>query len=144
MDWQSILLTAVSIVLTAVVSWLTQRLITWINSKMSNSKNAKYLTDAVEIVARAVKVTYQTYVQALKDKNMFDKAAQLQALTQARNMVLSQLSRDTKNYIASNFGDIESWISNMIESTIYDLKNKFTKGEILLEGNTEVEVDEEN
>ena len=136
MDWQSILLSIVSIVLTALVSWLTQRLITWINSKISNSKNAKYLTDAIEVVARAVKVTYQTYVQALKDKNMFDKTAQLQALTQARDMVLSQLSQDVKDYIESNFGDIESWINNMIESTIYDLKNGGIGGEVIIdEGN---------
>lgn len=136
MDWQSILLSVVSIVLTVLVSWLTQRLITWINSKISNSKNAKYLTDAVEVVVRAVKVTYQTYVEALKDENMFDKAAQLQALNQAKDMVLSQLSQDVKDYIASNFGDIESWINNMIESTIYDLKSGGIEGEVIIdEGN---------
>lgn len=136
MDWQSILLSVVSIVLTVLVSWLTQRLITWINSKVSNSKNAKYLTDAVEVVARAVKVTYQTYVEALKDENMFDKAAQLQALNQAKDMVLSQLSQDVKDYIASNFGDIESWINNMIESTIYDLKSGGIEEEVIIdEGN---------
>lgn len=136
MDWQSILLSVVSIVLTVLVSWLTQRLITWINSKISNSKNAKYLTDAVEVVVRAVKVTYQTYVEALKDENMFDKAAQLQALNQAKDMVLSQLSQDVKDYIASNFGDIESWINNMIESTIYDLKSGCIEGEVIIdEGN---------
>ena len=136
MDWQSILLSVVSIVLTVLVSWLTQRLITWINSKISNSKNAKYLTDAVEVVVRAVKVTYQTYVEALQDENMFDKAAQLQALNQAKDMVLSQLSQDVKDYIASNFGDIESWINNMIESTIYDLKSGGIEGEVIIdEGN---------
>lgn len=136
MDWQSILLSVVSIVLTALVSWLTQRLITWINSKISDSKNAKYLTDAVEIVARAVKVTYQTYVQSLKDKNIFDSAAQQKALTQAKDMVLSQLSQDVRTYISDNFGDIESWITNMIESTIYDLKNRgFNEVEIIDEGN---------
>ena len=130
MDWQSILLSVVSVVLTALASWLTQRLIAWINSKISNSKNAKYITEAVEVVARAVKVTYQTFVQTLKDKNIFDKEAQLQALNQAKEMALSQLSQDVKDYIESNFGDIESWINNMIESTIYDLKNGGIGGEV--------------
>lgn len=132
MDWQSIVLSAVSIVLTALVSWLTQRLITWINSKISNSKNAKFFTDAVEVVSRAVKVTYQTYVQALKDRNIFDEAAQQQALTQTKDMVLSQLSQDVREFIASNFGDVESWINNTIESTIYDLKNGSIGGEIII------------
>lgn len=67
---------------------------------------------------------------------MFDKAAQLQALNQAKDMVLSQLSQDVKDYIASNFGDIESWINNMIESTIYDLKSGGIEGEVIIdEGN---------
>ena len=133
MDWQTLLLSAVSIVLTAVVSWLSQRLITWINTKISNTKNAKYLTDAVEVIARAVKVTYQTYVQSLKDNNMFDKNAQIEALKQARDMALAQLNQDVKDYIASNFGDVESWINNVIESTIYDLKNKYASDEIVVD-----------
>lgn len=133
MDWQSILLSAVSVVLTALASWLTQRLITWINTKISNSKNARCLTDAVEAVSRAVKATYQTYVQALKDKDIFDKAAQEQALAQARDAVLTHLSQEAKNYIANNFGDIEAWINHMIESTIYDLKNG--GGELIIDAN---------
>lgn len=134
MDWQGILLSVVSIILTALISWLTQRLIAWINSKISNSKNAKYLTDAVDVVARAVKVTYQTFVQGLKDKNMFDKEAQLQALNQAKDMVLPQLSQDVKGYIENNFGNVDNWIINMIESTIYDLKNSGgISGEVLID-----------
>ncbi len=131
MDWQEIILSVVSVVLTALVSWLTQRLVVWINSKISNTKNAKYLTDAVEIISRAVKVTYQTYVQSLKDQNLFDKDAQMQALSQAKEMALSQLSQDTKDYIANSFGDIEAWIGDMIESTIYDLKNWGISSEIV-------------
>lgn len=133
MDWQTLLLSAVSIILTALVTWLSQRLITWLNSKISNSKNAQYLTDAVDVVTRAVKVTYQTYVEALKNKDMFDKDAQIEALKQARDMVLAQLSQDVKDYIEKNFGDVEGWINGMIESTIYDLKNKYAGGEIVID-----------
>lgn len=133
MDWQTLLLSAVSIILTALVTWLSQRLITWLNSKISNSKNAQYLTDAVDVVTRAVKVTYQTYVEALKNKDMFNKDAQIEALKQARDMVLAQLSQDVKDYIEKNFGDVEGWINGMIESTIYDLKNKYAGGEIVID-----------
>lgn len=84
MDWQSILLSVLSIVLTALVTWGAERLIALINSKISNTKYSKYLTEAVQIVTRAVKTTYQTYVQALKDKDMFDKESQLQALNMGK------------------------------------------------------------
>ena len=135
MNWQEILLSVVSIVLTALISWLTQRLIVWINSKIVNSKYAKYLTEIVDIVSRAVKATYQTYVQSLKDKNMFTKDAQLFALQQAKDMILAQLSQGAKKYIENNFGDLEQWLNSMIESTIYELKNQNNFSEVIVDEN---------
>lgn len=124
MNWQAILLSIISIVLTALVSWGAERLIALINSKLANTKYAKYLTSVVDIITRAVKTTYQTYVEALKDKNMFTPDAQKEALSKASEMALAQLSDDSKKWIETNFGDVKKWIANTIESVIYDLKNK--------------------
>lgn len=126
MDWQTVLLSVLSIVLTALVTWASERLISYLNTKITNTKYAKYLTDAVDIVTGAVKSTYQTYVEALKDKNMFTEEAQKEALTRATNMALSQLSQELQTFITTNFGDLEGWIQNAIESSLYDLKNKPT------------------
>lgn len=123
MDWQSILFTVIKIVLTVVLSWASERLIVYINEKLKDTKYAKYLTDAVDIVTRAVKTTYQTYVEALKDKNAFTKEAQKEALSQAVAIVKTQLNDEAKAYIEGNFGDLEAWIVNCIESVLYDLKN---------------------
>ena len=124
MNWQTILLSVISIVLTALVSWGAERLIALINSKLANTKYAKYLTSVVDIITRAVKTTYQTYVEALKDKNMFTPEAQKEALLKAGKMALAQLTEDSKKWIETNFGDVKTWITNTIESVIYDLKNK--------------------
>lgn len=124
MNWQAILLSIISIVLTALVSWGAERLIALINSKLANSKYAKYLTSIVDVVTRAVKTTYQTYVETLKDKNMFTPDAQKEALSKAGEMALAQLTDDSKKWIQTNFGDVKTWIANTIESVIYDLKNK--------------------
>lgn len=128
MDIQTILLSALSIVITALVTWGTERLIALINSKIKNTKYAKYLADSVDIVSRAVKTTYQTYVEALKDKNMFTSDAQVEALNKAKDIAISQLSTEMKTFIESNFGDMEKWLTSTIESVIYDLKKK-NKGE---------------
>lgn len=128
MDIQTILLSALSIVITALVTWGTERLIALINTKIKNTKYAKYLADSVDIVSRAVKTTYQTYVEALKDKNMFTSDAQIEALNKAKDIAVSQLSAEMKTFIESNFGDVEKWLTSTIESVIYDLKNK-NKGE---------------
>lgn len=124
MNWQTILLSVISIVLTALVSWGAERLIALINTKLANSKFAKYLTSAVDVVTRSVKATYQTYVESLKDKNMFTPEAQKEALLKAEKMALAQLTEDSKKWIETNFGDVKTWITNTIESVIYDLKNK--------------------
>lgn len=124
MNWQAILLSIISIVLTALVSWGAERLIALINSKLANSKYAKYLTRVVDVITRAVKTTYQTYVETLKNKDMFTADAQKEALSKAGEMALAQLSEDSKEWIKTNFGDVKVWISNTIESVIYDLKNK--------------------
>lgn len=127
MDWQTILLSIIGIVLTAFISWASERLITFINTKISDAKQAKYLTSAVEVVTRAVKSTYQTYVESLKGKDMFDSEAQKQALQHASDTALTQLSADTQLWVEDNFGNVHEWISNTIESVIYDLKNKLDK-----------------
>lgn len=124
MNIQTILLSALGIIITTLVTWGTERLIALINSKLKNTKYAKYLTDAVGIVSRAVKTTYQTYVEALKDKNAFTGEAQLEALNKAKDIAMAQLSGEMKEFIESNFGDIEKWLTSTIESVIYDLKNK--------------------
>ncbi len=124
MEWQNILFSVLGVALTALVSWGAERLIAFINVKLANTKHAKYLTDAVDIIVGAVKSTYQTYVQTLKDKDVFTAEAQKEALSKAKNIALAQMTSDVKNYITKNFGDVEFWIYNTAESIIYDLKNK--------------------
>lgn len=129
MNLQTILLSALSVVVTALVTWGTERLIALINTKLKNTKYTKYLTDAVDIISRAVKTTYQTYVEGLKNEDMFTVEAQNRALVKAKAIALSQLSGDIKSFVETNFGDVEQWIESTIESVIYDLKNTSKTGE---------------
>lgn len=129
MNIQTILLSALSVVVTALVTWGTERLIALINTKLKNTKYTKYLTDAVDIISRAVKTTYQTYVEGLKNENAFTVEAQNKALVKAKAIALSQLSSDIKSFVETNFGDVEQWIESTIESVIYDLKNTSKTGE---------------
>lgn len=122
MDLQTVLFSVLGVILTALGTWIAERIIAWINAKLDGDKNAKYLVDAVNIVTGAVKATYQTYVQSLKDKGLFDKDAQDKALKSARNIAVEQLTEGTKNYIIEHYGDLETWITNAIESVLYDLK----------------------
>lgn len=123
MDLQTILFSALGVVVTAIVGWAAERLVAFLNSKLENTKYAKHINGAVDIVTRAVKTTYQTYVESLKGDNIFTAEAQTEALSKAGKLAIEQMTQDTQAYIANNFGNVEQWVSNTIESVIYDLKN---------------------
>lgn len=123
-----ILLNIISVVVTAVVipliSLLGSKLYELINSKIKNEKGAKCLTEASEIVLNAVRFVFQTYVESLKKSGSFDKDVQIEALNLAKNIVLSQLSAETKTFISSNYGDLNEWLITSIEAGINKLKNQ--------------------
>ena len=123
-----ILLNILSVLLTAVILPLISiagtQLIKFINSKIKNNELAKQLSTATTIVTNAVRVVFQTYVDTLKKKGNFDKEAQAEALTRAKNIALSQITEDTKSYIEENYGDFNNWLTIQIEASINCLKNR--------------------
>ena len=120
----NIVLSAVSIIVTGLISWATGVLISFLNEKIKDRKLAKFLTGATAVVTDAVQAVYQTWVEALKAEGKFDKEAQERAKQQATDMIKCQLTNEMMKYIEDNFGDVSGWISEKIESVIYTLKNK--------------------
>lgn len=123
-----ILINIISVVVTSIVLPLLSiagaKLVQLINSKIKNNKAANYLSTATTIIINAVRSVFQTYVEALKKEDKFDEASQKLALLKARDIALNQMTDDVKNYITSTYGDLETWITTQIESTINILKNK--------------------
>lgn len=50
----NILLTALSIVVTSLVSWAVALFISWINNKIKDAKAAKWLTEITMIITNAI------------------------------------------------------------------------------------------
>ena len=123
MDWQSIVVPIAVTAATALISWGLTLLTALVKGKIGDETAAKYLNGAIGIVDGAVKATYQTYVQALKESGDFDKEAQLAALEKAKYAALAQLSEDAKEYIRALYGDLDKWLETQIESRLYELKN---------------------
>lgn len=123
-----IILNIISVVVTTVIlpliSYAGARLITWLNAKIKDENTKQQLTVATDIVTNAVRSVFQTYVEALKKNGTFDKESQKVALIKAKNDALAQMSDEIKDYITKNYGDLETWITTQIESTINILKNK--------------------
>ncbi len=128
MELQTIILGAIGTIVTALVTWGVERLIAWLNTKIKNNKALKYLTEAIDVVQTVVKATFQTYVENLKNQNIFTEEAQKEALNKAVTQAKATLSAETQKYITENFGDLTEWIKLQIEATLYDLKNKAQEG----------------
>lgn len=124
-----IIINIISVVVTSIVLPLISiagaKLIQFINSKIKNNKAADLLTTATTIVINAVRSVFQTYVEALKKEGSFNKDAQLIALNKAKDIALTQMTDEVKNYLVTTYGSLDSWLDTNIEATINILKNKW-------------------
>lgn len=122
-----VLLNILSVVVTTVIlpliSYAGTRLITYLNSKIKDEKAKEFLSQATTVVTNAVRAVFQTYVDSLKKSGNFGADAQLEALNKAKDIALSQLSEEVKDYITKNYGDIDNWLTTQIEATINLIKN---------------------
>ena len=119
----NILLSVVSVVLTALASWGVAVLTNWLNTKIKDKNMAAMITQCLNIVADAVKQIYQEFVEALKKEGKFDAAAQEEAKKRAIAVVKNQLTPELMDFVKANYGDVEAWIKNQIEVALYNLKN---------------------
>lgn len=129
MDWMEILQPAVQMIVTAIIGLLASIIITFINTKkaevlekIQDEKAKKYIRMIADTINQCVAATNQTYVEALKDKNIFDEKAHKEAFKRTYDAVMDILNGEAKEYIASVYGDVEAYISNAIEAQVNQLK----------------------
>ena len=118
MNFQEILFSAIGTILTGLLVWLVSIVTNWINSKIKDKNAAKILTSITTLATNAVQATYQSYVEALKDKDAFTAEAQKEAFNKTYNAVLAILSDDAKEYLTNAFGDLEAYIKSKIEAEV--------------------------
>ena len=57
-----------------------------------------------------------------KKSGSFGKEEQAIAFDKAKAIITSELTEELKNFISQNYGDLQTWITNQIEASIYKLK----------------------
>lgn len=119
----NILAAVTTCIILPLISFLGIKLSQWLSTKVKDEKAKAMLTKATDIVVNAVQITFQTYVEALKNSGGFGKDEQLIAFEKAKSIVLKELSGELMVFIRDNFGDVNAWIGNQIEASIYKLKN---------------------
>lgn len=128
-DWKELLSTILYAVLAAAAPVLTKFAVDFIKAKyvqltesMESEAMRQGLSAALDAVLTAVTVTNQTYVDALKNKNMFDKEAQKTAFTMAWDTAQGLLTDAAKDSLVALYGGIDDWLAAKIEQTTKELK----------------------
>lgn len=78
----------------------------------------KYIDMIYETIHDCVVATNQTYVNNLKETNAFTKEAQDEAFRKTMEAVLAILSEDAKEYIRETTGDLNTYLTQLIESEV--------------------------
>ena len=118
------ILPALGILLSGLATWLTTVGVKWLNSKIKNKELAALAETVVIIATRSVKATYQTYVESIKGTDAWTEETQKQALHNALGTAKKELSIEALAYIEKQYGNVDEYLINLIESILYDLKNK--------------------
>lgn len=89
-----------------------------INSKTDNEITQKYTNMIYQTVVDCVIATNQTYVDSLKKSGSFDEAAQKEAFNRTMNAIMTILSDDAKEYITEATGDLNTYLTQLIEAEV--------------------------
>ena len=133
MDYMEMLQKIFEVCIIPLLGVLTTYLVLFIKQKSKelqettdNELYKKYIELLQDTIVRCVIATNQTYVEALKDKNAFDKEAQEHAFKMTYDAVMSILTDDAKVYLSNVFGDLEVYITKLIEAEVNVNKNPVT------------------
>lgn len=89
-----------------------------INSKTDNETAQKYTNMIYQTIVDCVIATNQTYVESLKKSGSFDEAAQKEAFNRTMSAVMTILSDDAKEYITEATGDLNTYLTQLIEAEV--------------------------
>lgn len=125
MNWLEILDEIVRVCLIPMLGILVTAFVKWVQArkqeiidKSENELVEKYVTLLAQTISDCVIATNQTYVEELKDKNMFDEAAQKEALQKTYNTVMTILSDEAVEYLETIYGDLHEYIITKIEKEV--------------------------
>lgn len=125
MDWTNLLNQIIEVCVIPLLGVLTTYLVMFLNAKKEELKTKtdnelaqKYIDMLTSTIATCVIATNQTYVESLKKQGKFDAAAQEEAFQKTLDSVLAILSDEAQVYLASIYGDLNTYILQLIEAQV--------------------------
>ena len=123
--WLDLLRAIVEVCLIPILGIVAKYIVSFISAKINNIKEktksekvARLLDSANSIIGDCVMATTQTYVEALKDKDVFDAEAQKEAFRITYETIVTLLTQEMKDAIINNFGDFQLYLTQQIEAQV--------------------------
>lgn len=120
------------ILITSAGVLLVKCLMNFINAKIDELQTEKEIKDnellnqyidmVQQVVYDVVLTVSQVYVDSLKSSNSFDKEAQNKAKEMAVEMATTLISEEAKKAIITVYGDVDAYLSSLIESIVKQSK----------------------
>lgn len=93
------------------------------NTKLAEYERLNsYIDVAQNVVETAVLSVSQTYVDELKKSGKFTKESHYEAKEQAINIANELLTSDVRNAITNLYGDVDTYIDNLVEKYVLEWK----------------------
>ena len=89
-----------------------------IQEETDNELAQKYIAMLEDTISNCVIATNQTYVEALKEQGAFGSVEQKIAFEKTYTAVMRILADDAKDYLAEAIGDIQEYITALIEAQV--------------------------
>jgi hypothetical protein len=122
MNWKDLLIYIIQTLCGLAITVGIPYAFTLLRKKIKDDKIARIISRVENIVSKTVILINQTYVDALKESDLFDKEAQRAAFEMCKERVLSMLNDESIKAIQETFGDFEEWLRTMIEAYVRENK----------------------
>lgn len=116
------LVTGLAAVITSAVSFGIFKFNQWLKTKTKNVQLQQLIDSTLGIAEDVVIMINQTYVDDLKDKDMFNKEAQQKAFNKAFLQAKSMISEKGEKLLTEEFGNVDIWLTAIIESKVVEVK----------------------
>ena len=123
MNWSEILTEALISLIGLLFSALGVFLTYLINKYVKDQKAKDIINSLRQVVRDSVFEVYQTYVQELKERDIFNVEAQKVALERCLRLIKTNMSSDVKTWLEANYGDFTPYLKSLVEAQIGALKN---------------------
>lgn len=125
LDWLDVLYKIFEVALIPIIATVTAYLVSLIKAKkqevLEKTKNEtikKYIEILDRTITECVIATNQTYVESLKKQGSFDLDTQKEAFGRTYDAVVNILTDDAQKYLNEAVKDLNTYITNKIETEV--------------------------